>query len=44
MLLLGCGESVIRFAPPLNITRDLIDEGLEAFEASVSEAEAEGLD
>jgi 4-aminobutyrate aminotransferase len=44
LLLLGCGESVIRFAPPLNITRDLIDEGLEAFEASVSEAEAEGLD
>ncbi|HLB63218.1 MAG TPA: acetyl ornithine aminotransferase family protein [Anaerolineales bacterium] len=44
LLLLGCGESVIRFAPALNIPRDLIDEGLEAFEASVSEAEAEGLD
>jgi 4-aminobutyrate aminotransferase len=44
LLLLGCGESVVRFAPPLNITRDLIDEGLEAFEASVTEAEAEGLD
>jgi 4-aminobutyrate aminotransferase len=44
LLLLGCGESVIRFCPPLNITRELIDEGLEAFEASVSEAEAEGLD
>jgi 4-aminobutyrate aminotransferase len=44
VLLLGCGESVVRFAPPLNIPRELIDEGLEAFEASVTEAEAEGLD
>ncbi len=44
LLLLGCGESVIRFAPPLSITRPLVDEGLEIFEAVVSEAEAEGLD
>jgi 4-aminobutyrate aminotransferase len=44
LLLLGCGESVIRFAPPLNITRPLVDEGLEIFEAAVSESEAEGLD
>ncbi len=44
LLLLGCGDSVIRFAPPLNIPRSLVDEGLEIFEAAVSEAEAEGLD
>jgi 4-aminobutyrate aminotransferase len=44
LLLLGCGESVVRFAPPLNIPRELVDEGLEVFEASVAEAEAEGLD
>jgi 4-aminobutyrate aminotransferase len=44
LLLLGCGESVVRVAPPLNITRELIDEGLAVFEASITEAEAEGLD
>lgn len=44
LLLLGCGESVIRLAPPLNIERPLLDEGLQVLEASISEAEAEGLD
>lgn len=44
LLLLGCGESVIRVAPPLNITRQLIDEGLMTFEQSIAAAEAEGID
>jgi 4-aminobutyrate aminotransferase len=44
LLLLGCGESVIRLAPPLNIPRPLVDEGLEILEASITESEAEGLD
>ena len=44
LLLLGCGESVIRLAPPLNIERPLLDEGLYILEASIGEAEAEGLD
>ena len=44
LLLLGCGESVIRIAPPLNITRELIDEGLLVLEEAITQAEAEGLD
>jgi 4-aminobutyrate aminotransferase len=44
LLLLGCGESVIRIAPPLNITRQLIDEGLLVLEEAITQAEAEGLD
>ena len=43
-LTLGCGDSTIRLAPPLNITKSLIDEGLEILETAISEAEAEGLD
>jgi 4-aminobutyrate aminotransferase len=39
LLLLGCGQSVVRIAPPLNIERPLIDEGLEKFEAALTEAE-----
>ena len=44
LLLLGCGSSTVRIAPPLSISRDLVDEGLMIFEASLAEAEAEGLD
>lgn len=44
LLTLGCGESVIRISPPLNITRSLVDEGLEIFEAAIAEGEAAGLD
>jgi 4-aminobutyrate aminotransferase len=40
LLLLGCGASVVRFAPPLNISAGLADEALEIFEDAVSEAEA----
>ncbi len=28
LIILGCGEKSIRFRPPLNITKDEIDEGL----------------
>jgi 4-aminobutyrate aminotransferase len=39
LLLLGCGRSVIRIAPPLNIPQALADEGLAIFEDALSEAE-----
>jgi len=39
LLLLGCGASAVRFAPPLNISSELADEALEIFEDAVSEAE-----
>jgi len=44
LLTLGCGESTFRIAPPLNISRSLIDEALEIFEFAITEAESEGLD
>ena len=40
LLLLGCGASVVRFAPPLNISAELADEALAMFEDAVGEAEA----
>jgi 4-aminobutyrate aminotransferase len=43
LVMLGCGESTIRIAPPLNIERELIDEGLRMFESAITEAEAEDL-
>jgi len=44
LLTLVCGESAIRISPPLNISRDLIDEGLEILEAAINDTEEEGLD
>ena len=41
LLLLGCAKSVVRFAPPLSIARQEIDEGLEIFEESLTIAEKE---
>jgi 4-aminobutyrate aminotransferase len=38
LLTLGCGESTIRIAPPLTISRDLIDEGLTILEAAIQES------
>lgn len=35
IMLLGCGESVIRFSPPLVMTEEEADEGLERFEEAV---------
>jgi 4-aminobutyrate aminotransferase len=40
ILTLGCGDSAIRLSPPLNITKPIIDEGLEILETAISEAEA----
>ncbi|MBM4429686.1 MAG: acetyl ornithine aminotransferase family protein [Chloroflexi bacterium] len=39
LLILGCGMSTIRFMPALNIPADLVDEGLDIFEAALSAAE-----
>ncbi len=36
LLLLGCGKSTIRFAPPLNVSRKEIDEALEIFEEAIT--------
>jgi 4-aminobutyrate aminotransferase len=41
MVLLGCGKSAIRLAPPLCITEQEMDEGLEIFEYAVTMAEQE---
>lgn len=41
LLTLGCGESVLRIAPPLNINRSLVDEALEKLELSITGAERE---
>jgi 4-aminobutyrate aminotransferase len=41
LLLLGCGKSVIRLAPPLCITKQEVDEGLEIFEQVITMAEHE---
>lgn len=40
LLLLPCGENTIRMTPPLNISRKLLDEGLQIFEYVLGEAEA----
>jgi 4-aminobutyrate aminotransferase len=39
LLLLGCGQSTIRLAPPLSITKSEIDQGLLLFEDAISQAE-----
>ncbi len=39
VLLLGCGESAVRFMPPLTVERDQIDHALEVLERCISEAE-----
>jgi 4-aminobutyrate aminotransferase len=41
LLLLGCGKSVIRLAPPLCITKNEMDEALGIFENMISMAEKE---
>lgn len=38
LLLIGCGANCIRFVPPLNIPRALLDEGIDLFERSLAEA------
>jgi 4-aminobutyrate aminotransferase len=39
LLLLSCGKSVIRIAPPLSITKSEVDEGLKFFEEAITAAE-----
>ena len=39
VLLLGCGESTVRFMPPLIVERDQIDHALEVLERCIAEAE-----
>lgn len=41
LLLLSCGKSVIRIAPPLSISTGEVDEGLTVFEEAVALAEKE---
>jgi len=41
LLLLGCGKNVIRFSPPLNVSKAEIDEGLTIFEEALRMAENE---
>jgi 4-aminobutyrate aminotransferase len=41
LLMLSCGRSVIRIAPPLSITRREVDEGLQIFEEALTVAEKE---
>ena len=36
VLLLACGESAIRFSPPLVISREQIDQAIEIFEIAVT--------
>lgn len=43
LLLLPCGTNTIRFIPPFNISRGLVEEGLHILETAVSEAEARFL-
>ena len=41
LLLLGCGKSTIRLAPPLCITKQEVDEGLQIFEQAITDAEVQ---
>jgi 4-aminobutyrate aminotransferase len=40
LLLLGCGKSTIRIAPPLSVSRSEIDEAMEIFEEALNISEA----
>jgi 4-aminobutyrate aminotransferase-like enzyme len=41
LAIITAGKSAMRFAPPLIVTRDIIDEGLEIFEGAVKEVAAQ---
>jgi 4-aminobutyrate aminotransferase len=41
LLILGAGESTVRFCPALMIDRDTVQEGLERFDKTLTEAERE---
>ncbi len=42
LLILGCGRSVVRFAPPLTLRPSEAEKGLSIFEAALTEVEREG--
>lgn len=42
LLMLSCGKSVIRIAPPLSMSKSEMDEGLRIFEEALTVAEKEG--
>jgi len=41
LAIITAGKSTMRFAPPLIITREILDEGLEIFEGAVKEVAAQ---
>jgi 4-aminobutyrate aminotransferase len=41
LILLGCGKSTIRIAPPLSVTREEVDEAMLIFDEAISIAEKE---
>jgi 4-aminobutyrate aminotransferase len=41
LLILGCGASTLRFMSALNVTADIVDQGLAIFEEALTEAENE---
>jgi 4-aminobutyrate aminotransferase len=41
LLTLGCGKAGIRFAPPLVLNRELLDEGLDILEHAIAATEEE---
>ncbi len=41
LLLIGCGASTVRIAPPLNIDEKLLDEGLRILEQSIADSEVD---
>jgi 4-aminobutyrate aminotransferase len=43
LILLGCGKSTIRIAPPLNVSRAEVDEALQILEEVLAICEKEGL-
>jgi 4-aminobutyrate aminotransferase len=43
LLVIPCGPNVVRMTPQLNISRDLVDEGLHLFEEALTIAEREAM-
>jgi 4-aminobutyrate aminotransferase len=43
LILLGCGKSTIRIAPPLNVSREEVDEAMQILEEVLFICEKEGL-
>jgi 4-aminobutyrate aminotransferase len=40
LIIIGCGENTIRFAPPLVVSVDEMSEGLDVFEAALRDVES----